>query len=123
MKEVKNQNLWNFELGSQERMIVPVWIIIGLQRSAGILLPYDDDNYSQGYAQIKEAFRASTKEDIIQPYTTDDDFRSSDDGVVELGYNLCVFDERCQQNFSVCQPIKVESKIDPFLMMYMDLLQ
>ena len=32
LKEVKNQNLLNFELGSQERMIVPVWIIIGLQR-------------------------------------------------------------------------------------------
>ena len=35
---------------------------------AGILLNYDDDDYSQGYHQIKEAFRALTKDDILQPY-------------------------------------------------------
>ena len=29
MKEVNNQNLWNFELDSQENMNVPIWIIIG----------------------------------------------------------------------------------------------
>ena len=29
MKEVNNQNVWNFELGSQENMNVPIWIIIG----------------------------------------------------------------------------------------------
>ena len=28
-KEVKNQNLWNFELGNQESMNIPIWIIIG----------------------------------------------------------------------------------------------
>ena len=32
MKEVKNQNLRNFELGSQENMNVPVWIITGFQQ-------------------------------------------------------------------------------------------
>ena len=32
MKDVKNQNLWNFELGSQENMNVPIWIIIGFQQ-------------------------------------------------------------------------------------------
>ena len=32
MKEVNNQNLWNFELGSQENMNVPIWIIIGFQQ-------------------------------------------------------------------------------------------
>ena len=90
MKEVINQNLWNFELGSQENMNVPIWIIIGFQQQdrqdsqnlnndtfcrlpvvsaqcvigtekypdAAILLNYDDDDYSQGYHQIKEAFRA-----------------------------------------------------------------
>ena len=26
MKEVNNQNVWNFELGSQENMNVPIWI-------------------------------------------------------------------------------------------------
>ena len=29
MKEVNNQNLWNFELGGHENMNVPIWIIIG----------------------------------------------------------------------------------------------
>ena len=32
MKEVNNQNLWKFELGSQENMIVPIWIIIGFHQ-------------------------------------------------------------------------------------------
>ena len=34
---------------------------------AGVLLKYDDDDYSQGYGQIKETFRALTKDDICQP--------------------------------------------------------
>ena len=29
MKAVDNQNLWNFELGSQENMNFPIWILIG----------------------------------------------------------------------------------------------
>ena len=32
MKEVNNQNLWNFELGSQESMNVPIWSIIGFKQ-------------------------------------------------------------------------------------------
>ena len=32
MKEVNNQTLWNFELGSQENMNVPIWIIIAFQQ-------------------------------------------------------------------------------------------
>ena len=32
MKEVKNQNLWNFDLGSQESMKVPIWTNIGFQQ-------------------------------------------------------------------------------------------
>ena len=32
MKEVKHQNLWNFELGSQKSMNVPIWIITGFQQ-------------------------------------------------------------------------------------------
>ena len=106
MKEVNNQNLWNFELGSHENMNVPIWIIIGFQQrdrqdsqnlnndtfcrlpvvsaqciigteknpDAGILLNYDDDDYSQGYHQIKEAFRALTKDSILQPYISEADF-------------------------------------------------
>ena len=32
MKEVNNQNLWDFELGSQENMNVLIWIIVGFQQ-------------------------------------------------------------------------------------------
>ena len=32
MNEVNNQNLWNFELGSQESVNVPICIILGLQQ-------------------------------------------------------------------------------------------
>ena len=140
MKEVNNQNLWNFDLGSQERMNLPIWIIIGFQQQdrqdsqnlkndtfcrlpvvsaqciigtekypdAGILLNYDDDDYSHGYSQIKEAFRALTKDDILQPYVSEEDFRTSNVKVVDVGYKLYVFDIRYQKNFTSSQPIKVE---------------
>ena len=32
------------------------------------LLNYNDDDYGQGYGQIKEAFKALTKNNILQPY-------------------------------------------------------
>ena len=32
MKEVNNQNLWNFELDTPESMNLPVWVIIGFQQ-------------------------------------------------------------------------------------------
>ena len=124
MKEVNNQNLWKFELGSQENMNVPIWILIGFQQQdrqdsqnlnndiscrlpvvsaqciigtekypdAGILLNYDDDDCSQGYHQIKEAFKALTKDDILQPYITEQDFRTSNVRAADVGYNLYVFD-------------------------------
>ena len=141
MKEVNNQNLWNFELGSQQNMNVPIWIIIGFQQQdrqdsqnlntdafcrlpvvsaqcvigtekcpdAGILLNYDVD-YSQGYHQIKEAFKALTKDDILQPYISEEDFRTSNVRAADVGYNLYVFDIRYQKNYTASQPIKVEFK-------------
>ena len=92
MKEVNNQNLWNVELGSQENMNIPIWVVVGFQQQdrrdsqnlnndtfcrlpvvsaqcvigtekypdSAILLNYDDDDYSQSYHQIKEAFKALT---------------------------------------------------------------
>ena len=124
MKEVNFRNLWKLELGSQESMNVPIWIIFGFQQQdkqdsqnlnndtfcglpvvsaqcvigtekypdAGLLLNHEDDDLSQGYAQIKEAFRALTKDDILQPYISDDDFRSSKVRPDDVGYNLLVFD-------------------------------
>ena len=31
-EEVNTQNLWSFELGTQEGIKVPIWIIIGFQQ-------------------------------------------------------------------------------------------
>ena len=144
MKKLKNQNLWNFDLGSQENMNVPIWIIIGFQQqdrqdsqnlkndtfrrlpvvsaqsvigtekdpNSGILLNYDDDDFSQGYGQIKGVFRALPKYDILQPYIKYDNFRSSNVRADDVGYNLYVFDIRYQKNFTISQPIKVEFKLN-----------
>ena len=143
MKEVNTQNLWTFELGTQEGINVPIWIFVAFQQSdrqnnqslnsdtfyrppvtsaqciigtekypdSAILLNYNDDDYSQGYGQIKEAFKALTKVDILQSYISEHDFRSSNDGN-NIGYNIYAFDIRYQKNFESSQPIKVEYKFD-----------
>ena len=56
--------------------------------NAGILLIYDNNEYSQGSSQIKEVFRTLAKYDSLQPYLSDDDFRTSKAGIVELPYKL-----------------------------------
>ena len=66
-----------------------------------------DDDYSQGYGQIKEAFRTLTEDDILYPYISDHDFRSSNEGD-NIGYNLYVFDIRYQKNLEAAQSIKVK---------------
>ena len=68
---------------------------------------YDDDDYSHGYTQMKQAFKVLTKDDIIQPYISEDDFRSSNDGN-NIGCSLYVFDIRYQKKFESAQPIKIE---------------
>ena len=70
---------------------------------------YDDDEYSQGYGLIKEAFKALTEDDILQPYISEDDFRSSNEGNY-IGYNIYAFDIGYQKNFENAQPVKVEFK-------------
>ena len=111
MKEVNTQNLWTFEMGTQEGINVPIWIVVGFQqqdRQASQNLDndtyfrppvtsaqsnfetkrfpdsvtsvnYDDDDYSQGYAQTNEPLRAQTKDDVLQPDISEHDFRSSND--------------------------------------------
>ena len=128
MKEVNTQNLWTFELGTDINVPIYIFIafqqndrqnnqnlnndsfyrplvtsaqcIIGTEKypDSGILLNYNDDDYSQGYGQIKEAFKALTKDNLLQPYIPDDDFRSSNDGN-NIGYNIYAFDIRYQKNF------------------------
>ena len=72
--------------------------IIGTERypDSAILLNYDDDDYLQGYGQLKEAFRAFTKDNIFQPYISEVDLRSPNDGD-NIGYNIHVFDIRYQK--------------------------
>ena len=143
MKEVNNQNLWVFELGTQEGINVPIWIFVAFQQNdrqndqnlnndtfyrplvtsaqciigtekypdSAFLLNYNDDDYSQGYGQIKEDFKALTKDNFLQSYISEHDFRSSNDGN-NIGYNIYAFDIRYQKNFESSQPIKVEFKFD-----------
>ena len=87
--------------------------IIGTEKypDSGILLNYNDDDYSQGYGQIKEVFKALTKKNILQPYISEDDFRSSVDGG-NVGYNIHAFDIRYQKIFESGQSVKVEFKND-----------
>ena len=82
---------------------------------AGILVNYDDDEFSQGYGQIKEAFRALTKDDILQTYISYDKFRSSNVRADDVGDNLFAFDMRHQQIFTASQPIEVEFSFDGFV--------
>ena len=91
--------------------VISAQVVIGTERypDSGILLNYDDDDYSQGYGQIKEAFRALTKDDTLKPYISEDDFRSSNEGN-NIGYNIYAFDIRDQKNFENAQPVKVEFK-------------
>ena len=76
-----------------------------------MFLNYNDDDYSQGYGQIKEAFKVFTKDNILQPYMTEKDFRSSNNGD-SIGYNIHSFAKRCQKNFESGQSVKVEFKLD-----------
>ena len=142
MKEVIIQNLRKFEIGSQENMNVPLWIVIGFQQTdrhdsqklknntlcglpntsaqciigteknldAGIFLNYDDDDYSQASGKIKQTFRALTKDDILQPYLSDHNFRSSNIRANDVGYKFYVFDIKYQQNCTASQPSKVKIK-------------
>ena len=123
MKEVNTQNLWSFQLGTQESVNVPIWIIVGFQQSdrqhdqdlnndtfhiplvtsaqciigrekypdSAISLNNIDDDYSHGCGLIEQAFKNLTKDDILEPYISDKDFRSSNDGN-NIGYILYVFD-------------------------------
>ena len=91
--------------------VISAQCIIGTENYPGsdILLNYDDDDdYSQGYGQIKEAFKVLTKDDILQPYIRDHDFRSSIKDN-DIGYNLYVFYVRCHKSLESAQSIKVES--------------
>ena len=91
--------------------VISAQVVIGTERypDGGILLNYDDDDFSQGCGLIKEVFRCLTKDDILKPYISEDDFRSSNESN-NVGYNIYAFDIRYQKNFENSQPVKVEFK-------------
>ena len=110
----QNDRQHNRNLSNDTFVRLPVTsaqVVIGteLYPNSAILLNYDDDDYIQGYGQIKEAFKALTKDDILKPYITEDDFRSSNEGN-NFDHNIYSFDIRYQKNFRNAQPIKVEFK-------------
>ena len=72
---------------------------------------YNDDDYSQAYGQIQEAFRDLTKDDIPQPYISEADFRRFFYGDT-FGYNIHAFDIRYQKNFQSGQSVKVDFEAD-----------
>ena len=94
-------------------LVTSAQCIIGTEKypDSRILLNYNDNDDSQGYGQNKEAFKALTKDNILQAYISEQDFRSSNDDN-DIGYNIYAFDIRYQKNFESSQPIKVEYKID-----------
>ena len=104
-----NQNLNNDTF--YRPLVTSAQCIIGTEKypDSSILTNYNDDNYCQGYGQIKEAFKALTKDNILQQYISDNDFRSSNDGD-NIGYNVYALDIRYQKNFESSQPINVEFK-------------
>ena len=65
------------------------------------------DEYSQRYDRIKEAFKAPTKDDILQTNISDEDIRFCNE-VNDVGYNLHVINLPHQENFLAVQLIKVE---------------
>ena len=88
-----------------------VQVNIGTEKypDSGSFLNYDDGDYFQGYGQVKEAFRALTKDDTVQRYKSEEDFGSYNDGN-DIGYNIHSFNIRYQKNFESAHPIKVEFK-------------
>ena len=92
--ETGGQDLQNLNNDTFYRpLVTSAQCIIGTEKypDSAILLDYNNDNHSQGYGQIKEAFKSLTKDDILQPYISDNDFRSSNNNK-DIGYNLYVFD-------------------------------
>ena len=82
--------------------------------NSGILSNYNDDDCSLGYSEVKEAFKAVTNDNILQPYISEDDFRTSNDAD-KIGYNIHVFDIRYQKNFESAQPVNVEFKFSEII--------
>ena len=90
--------------------------IIGSEKcpDAGLNCYYAVDKNSQAYGEIISCFRHLAKDNFLQTYITQKDFKTSNnyaDG--KPGYNLYVFDIRHHQGYSSAQPIKLGSNFRP----------
>ena len=58
-------------------LVTSAQCIIGTEKypDSGILLNYNDDDYSQAYGQIKEAFKTLKKDNLLQQYISEHDFQ------------------------------------------------
>ena len=81
----------------------------------GRILNYDDDDYSQGYGRNNELFRSLRNDDILKPYKSLEDFRSSIVWAKDVGHNLYVFVMSYKQKIKAYQPNIVENKFDGFV--------
>ena len=100
-QQMDRQNDQNLNNDTFVRLpVISAQVVIGTEKypDTGILLNYNDDYYSQGYGEIKEAFKALTKDDILQPYISEDDFRSSND-VDNIDYNNSRFRYTISEKF------------------------
>ena len=93
--------------------IVSGQVIFGTENypDSAISLNYNDDDYSPGYAQIKETFKALAKDNILQPYISENNFRLSNDDN-DVGFIIYAFDIRYQEKLQSSQPIEVEFIFD-----------
>ena len=92
--------------------------IIGIEKhpDAAMLLNYDDGGYSQEYCEIKESFRAVTKNSILNACKSYKHFRSTNvnaagEATKANGYNIYTFDIRYRKNLEAAQSIKREFKL------------
>ena len=113
-QQMDRQNDQNLNNDTFVRLpVISAQVVIGTEKypDNSVLLNYNDDDYSQGYGQIKEAFKALTENNILQPYISDNDFRSSNDGD-NIAYNIHCFGKRYQKNYESGQSVKVEFKFN-----------
>ena len=96
--------------------VVDAQCIIGSEKfpDAGFICNYSIDKYSQAYGKIVSRFRPLAKDNIVQPYITQKDFKTSNkypDG--NPGYEVYVFDKRHHQDYSSAHPINVKFDFRP----------
>ena len=56
--------------------------------------------------KLIETFKALSKDDILQPYMSEEDFRTSKVRVADVSYNLYVFVIRYQKNLQFLNRLK-----------------